>query len=322
MRLSGSVRAFRGAALRRHNIGHIQAAFDAAPSGCVLLAGDSHAALLPRLLAPRAVLNAGIAGATVRSYNRALDLLRLPLPGSVAVLVIGTNDICHRAALSKVATDGFFSQAARIVARLQTWTLDPYVAALPPTPISMASDRDPEAVEVYSELLRAVSEHRGVSFCDPFASLRGARFGLSEDDAYIDGMHLRDYAAIAQQIETHIRSHRRPELYLECSLPGFDAAYYRTWYPDTARYPLGPTRHYLDFGWREGRDPSGQFSTDGYLDANPDVRAADINPLVHFLEVGLLQGRAGWQKPHPHPTRNGCVDNQATPGNRAPRTKT
>ncbi|WP_457108801.1 SGNH/GDSL hydrolase family protein [Methylobacterium sp. P5_C11] len=307
--MSGAVRAFRSAALRRHNIGHIQAAFDAAPSGCIILAGDSHASHLPRVLAPRTVLNAGIAGATVRSYNRALDLLRQPLPGSLAVLIIGTNDIRHRSALSKAATDEFFRQAVRIVERLQTWTLDPYVTALPPTPVSMASERDPETVEVYSELLRAVSEYRGVSFCDPFTSLRGARFGLSEDDAFIDGVRLRDYGAIALQIEAHIRGHCRPERYLECSLPGFDADYYRNWYPDTSRYPLGPTRHYLDFGWREGRDPSGQFSTDGYLNANPDVRAADVNPLVHFLEVGLLQGRTGWQKSHPHPTRYGRVDN-------------
>ncbi|MGT2485378.1 hypothetical protein ACU4GA_03820 [Methylobacterium oryzae CBMB20] len=52
-----------------------------------------------------------------------------------------------------------------------------------------------------------------------------------------------------------------------------------------------------------GRDPSGHFSTDGYLDANPDVRVAGINPLVHFLEVGFAEGRTGWQKAHTHPTR-------------------
>jgi hypothetical protein len=79
-------------------------------------------------------------------------------------------------------------------------------------------------------------------------------------------------------------------------LPGFDPIYYRYWYRDIAHFGAGARAHYLQFGWREGRDPSVGFSTDGYLAANPDVAAAKINPLIHFLEHGFAEGRSGYQK--------------------------
>ncbi|WCS22747.1 SGNH/GDSL hydrolase family protein [Methylobacterium sp. NMS14P] len=258
---------------------------------------------MPRPVVSRPVLNVGLADATVGSCRRALDLLSAPLPAFLAILIIGTNDIRSPSALTKSATDDFVSQASRIVDRFQTWTLDTLVSALPPTPVSKASERDPAAVEVYSDLLRDVCVSRGVSFFDPFVPLRGTRFGLAEDQAFIDGMHLRDYGAVAARITGHIRDRYGLERYLQSPLPGFDEEYYRSWYADTCRYPEGLARHYLDVGWREGRDPSGHFSTDGYLDANPDVRVAGVNPLVHFLEVGFAQGRTGWQKSHAHPTR-------------------
>ena len=50
---------------------------------------------------------------------------------------------------------------------------------------------------------------------------------------------------------------------------------------------VNPLQHYDEFGWREGRDPSGAFDTQNYLSASPDVTAADVNPLVHFLEFGI-----------------------------------
>ena len=45
------------------------------------------------------------------------------------------------------------------------------------------------------------------------------------------------------------------------------------------------------FGWREGRDPSAGFDTQGYLAANPDVAAAGLNPLDHYLQCGVYEGR-------------------------------
>jgi hypothetical protein len=43
-------------------------------------------------------------------------------------------------------------------------------------------------------------------------------------------------------------------------------------------------------GRTQGRDPSAGFDTLGYLAANPDVAAAHINPLDHFLAFGIYEG--------------------------------
>jgi hypothetical protein len=54
---------------------------------------------------------------------------------------------------------------------------------------------------------------------------------------------------------------------------------------------MDPFAHYLQFGWKEGRDPSSTFDTNLYLEANADVAAAGINPLLHFLQSGAAEGR-------------------------------
>jgi hypothetical protein len=41
----------------------------------------------------------------------------------------------------------------------------------------------------------------------------------------------------------------------------------------------------------EGRDPSAMFSTNGYLTGYPDVAAAGVNPLEHYLQFGMAEGR-------------------------------
>ena len=46
------------------------------------------------------------------------------------------------------------------------------------------------------------------------------------------------------------------------------------------------------FGWHEGRDPSVDFDTTSYLAAYPDVAAAHVDPLVHFLQFGIHEGRS------------------------------
>lgn len=49
--------------------------------------------------------------------------------------------------------------------------------------------------------------------------------------------------------------------------------------------------HYIEKGWRLGFDPSPFFSTVDYLSDNPDISAAGENPLVHYLQFGLAEGR-------------------------------
>ena len=51
--------------------------------------------------------------------------------------------------------------------------------------------------------------------------------------------------------------------------------------------------HYLEEGWREGRDPSPTFSTNDYLAARRDVARAGINPLLHHVRYGPTPDTSG-----------------------------
>ncbi len=74
--------------------------------------------------------------------------------------------------------------------------------------------------------------------------------------------------------------------------PYFDTSFYLEANPDVAASGENPLLHYLLFGWREGRDPSAKFSTGHYLRAHADVRSESINPLLHFLESGQFEQRS------------------------------
>lgn len=72
----------------------------------------------------------------------------------------------------------------------------------------------------------------------------------------------------------------------------FDEKYYLEKYPEVARSGLTPLRHYLEIGWKEGKNPSPNFVTSYYLEQYPDVRASGKNPLVHFVTQGRNEGRS------------------------------
>jgi hypothetical protein len=55
---------------------------------------------------------------------------------------------------------------------------------------------------------------------------------------------------------------------------------------------VNPLSHYELYGWREGRDPSAAFDNEIYLARNPDVAAAGVNPLRHYIQYGRAEGRA------------------------------
>ena len=71
----------------------------------------------------------------------------------------------------------------------------------------------------------------------------------------------------------------------------FDAGWYLEANPDVRAAGVDPARHYCAFGWREGRNPSPGFSTPAYLADHPDVRAAGVNPLRHYEAFGRGEGR-------------------------------
>ena len=68
----------------------------------------------------------------------------------------------------------------------------------------------------------------------------------------------------------------------------FDDLFYLSTYADVARANVDCFEHYMHYGWREGRNPSGQFNTLFYRDTHLD--GSFENPLVHYAVSGEASG--------------------------------
>ncbi len=71
----------------------------------------------------------------------------------------------------------------------------------------------------------------------------------------------------------------------------FDAEFYLEDNPDVKAAGVDPALHYLVHGGSEGRNPCAFFSTKQYLLQNPDVAAARTNALLHYELYGRREGR-------------------------------
>ena len=79
----------------------------------------------------------------------------------------------------------------------------------------------------------------------------------------------------------------------------FSADWYLARYPDVAAAGMDPLEHYLRHGAAEGRDPGPDFCTGAYLRRYPDVAQAGVNPLLHYLMHGQSEGRDAGPYPVP-----------------------
>ena len=84
----------------------------------------------------------------------------------------------------------------------------------------------------------------------------------------------------------------KAELSLIASASMFDREWYLQHNSDVRAAAIDPALHYLRYGGREGRDPSPHFDSDWYLAENPDVAKIGLNPLVHYLQHGAVEGRS------------------------------
>ncbi|MEL6883589.1 MAG: glycosyltransferase [Pseudomonadota bacterium] len=74
--------------------------------------------------------------------------------------------------------------------------------------------------------------------------------------------------------------------------PDFDPDHYASQVPELIGQPINEmVQHYLEEGWQDGLDPSPSFSTDFYIENNPDVSETGINPLLHYVRTGKAEGR-------------------------------
>jgi GT2 family glycosyltransferase len=72
----------------------------------------------------------------------------------------------------------------------------------------------------------------------------------------------------------------------------FDPDFYVRAYRDVADLNVDPLMHYLEVGCREGRNPSAKFNASYYLSQCLDLENQPANPLLHYLTVGMSRGLA------------------------------
>lgn len=86
-----------------------------------------------------------------------------------------------------------------------------------------------------------------------------------------------------------------PERFRDPVHPLFDADHYLKENPDVGAARVNPLAHYMLFGWREQREPNVLFQSAWYLCEHTDVLEGGLNPLTHYVKFGGAEGR--W--PHP-----------------------
>ena len=107
------------------------------------------------------------------------------------------------------------------------------------------------------------------------------------DDADFDPFNPIYPPVVASQIDVETID---SELILQLS-GLFDSDYYLEQNPDLAAAGLDPVQHYLEHGYKEGRNPSAIFNSAKYLSENVDVRVSGANPLRHWVLYGSKEKR-------------------------------
>ena len=77
--------------------------------------------------------------------------------------------------------------------------------------------------------------------------------------------------------------------------PLFRSQWYLEAFPELLTLRTPPVEHYFRVGWRVGANPHPLFSLEWYLNNNPDIKNSGLEPLTHYLAFGDREGRS----PHP-----------------------
>ena len=77
---------------------------------------------------------------------------------------------------------------------------------------------------------------------------------------------------------------------LEIFAHAFDEEFYSLANPELDRTDAS-LQHFVSHGLKQGLDANANFSVRWYLFAHPDVAAAGLHPLVHYVRFGRAEGR-------------------------------
>jgi glycosyltransferase involved in cell wall biosynthesis/SAM-dependent methyltransferase len=104
-------------------------------------------------------------------------------------------------------------------------------------------------------------------------------------DPPIEAIH----GCVSQIDSTDDTSPESAEVYI--SPPLFDREYYLEHNQDVKSAGIDPFQHFVEFGWKEMRNPNELFDVSWYLEQNAAVKQAGINPLEHYIEHGWQEYR-------------------------------
>ena len=76
-----------------------------------------------------------------------------------------------------------------------------------------------------------------------------------------------------------------------------DLGYYLKNNSDVRLLGMDPILHYMYYGFIEGRKPNSTFNGNNYLKTHKDVKTSKINPLVHYSLFGVKEGRKSEKYP-------------------------
>ena len=71
----------------------------------------------------------------------------------------------------------------------------------------------------------------------------------------------------------------------------FEKHYYLAANPDVRAARIDPVVHYLKYGTKEGRSPNPFFRETAYLERYPDVVASGYSAIEHYERFGRAEGR-------------------------------
>ncbi|WP_442513755.1 glycosyltransferase [Pseudomonas promysalinigenes] len=80
------------------------------------------------------------------------------------------------------------------------------------------------------------------------------------------------------------------ELHANVDESFFDAEWYLERYPDVLKAGIDPREHYINNGYKEGREPGPDFNTPWYQQQCPAALSSGISPLVHYEKIGRSSG--------------------------------
>jgi hypothetical protein len=139
--------------------------------------------------------------------------------------------------------------------------------------------------------LRQLQEELTKAQAPPVTALVKVNGGKGHLHGWRKGGHVLPPPLRRAVARTLDQRHRKVQRAVLVQSGWFNPEWYLDTYPDLRAAKVDPVMHYLMFGWKENRNPCPGFDTAYYLATYPDVRQSGVNPLWHYLEHGSKEGR-------------------------------